>query len=103
MVGIIIGFYANVSLEIVYAVLSGSLIILLLSFGFFRKRTGRSPLFSVSTFIVFFSIGIATISLHSDLKKRHHYINSLPQEGAAQAVLKITSILKPNTQTLNYE
>ncbi len=103
MAGIIIGFYADVSLEVVYIVLASSLIFLVISFVSCRKRIRISPIFSVSTFVVFFSIGMATITFHNDLNKRHHYVNSLPQEGAVQAVLKITSILKPNNYYRKYE
>lgn len=101
--GIIIGFYADVSLEVVYIILIYSLVVLTLSFVLIKKRIGTFPIVSVATFFIFFSIGIATITFHNDVKKQDHYVHFLPQEKTSQVVLNITSVLKSTTYHRKYE
>jgi len=100
--GIVIDYYANFSLEAVFVALLVSLIVLLVSFVFYRKGT-RNSLFNLATFLVFFSIGLASIAFQNDIIKKDHFINSVPEKGNVDIILKITSVLKPSTYYRKYE
>ncbi len=103
VIGILIGFYVNISFLTVCVVLISSLAILTLIFLLIRNRLSLISLYTCSTFCVFICIGIAIVTIHNDLKRTDHYMNFSSAKNDLQIVAKITSHLKPNSYFNKYE
>ncbi|MCF6296366.1 MAG: competence protein ComEC family protein [Flavobacteriaceae bacterium] len=94
ILGIIIGYAFNFSLILIFtaALFSFSLLIY---FYFKAKSSFKLPLFfMIFTGILFFLIGILSISIQKPQHQKKHYINHIKANN--QTILRVEKILKPN-------
>ncbi len=103
ILGILVGFYWNPDSQISIVFLLSSLTSLGLLYLYSKKALNRSMYFMTNVFLVFFFIGIASITFHNDLNREHHYTTFLSEEHPTNAIVKITAVLKPNDYYTKYE
>ncbi len=101
IIGIMLGYYFNINHIQVVSLLIISMLWLSLSYILSKKQRFQNYYFTLSTYIVFLFIGMASITFKNPQFKENNYSNFL-SESFNETVLVINDILKPNNYYNNY-
>ena len=102
VLGILSAFYFKISLKVIFVL--SILVLVLLAIIFFnsRNKLNSSILFSISSSILFFFIGMTAYHIHSDSSKKDHYTAKSTFEEKS-IILRITKELKPSLFHYKFE
>jgi len=103
ILGIITGFYLNLTILVVIISLVSLLSILGIIYLLVGKINISSIYFSIASFLTFYFVGIAAITLNNDLNQKEHYTYFLSEENPNQTLIKVKTILKANAFYDKYE
>ncbi|MFD2516946.1 ComEC/Rec2 family competence protein [Salinimicrobium flavum] len=100
LLGIIAGFYLDLSVTKAFILLGISLLIFSLSFLRARKLIFGDPVLGISTYLLFLIIGFTTTTIHLPQNQASHYIHFIASESSyeesQQLRLEVREILKPD-------
>lgn len=99
--GIIIGFYCSFTIKTSTTALLITLFVLVLTYFLSRKKLKQHRYFTISTFITFIVIGIASITFNKSIQNKNHYSPYLSETNNT-SILIIDEILKPNSYNNRY-
>jgi competence protein ComEC len=94
ILGIVTGFYFNPSQKIILGLLVFFLISLIISFYITNKSFKQVYHFSMATYLLFFTIGIASITFKNQLNHKKHYLYFIEKEN--EILVQIEKQLKSN-------
>jgi len=100
IIGIICGYYFNFTAYTIVIVLLFALMCLTISYFMNIKSIVQKGYFTIFTFLVFFAIGITSITFNKSIEKKDHYSSSLSDTN--NTTLIIDEILKPNLYNDRY-
>jgi len=83
ILGIIAGYYLEISVATISIFTLSSAVVLVLCYILCKRTTSSSIYFIWSTFLVFFCIGILAITIKNDLNKKQHFTSYI-SEGKPQ-------------------
>jgi competence protein ComEC len=97
VIGILLGFYGNLSLETSIIITFILVILLSIIYGF-KKTIGRSKvLFGLFAYFTVISLGILIVNIHNPKNQAHHYTNSFNNFNKnVPIVFKVKEVLKPS-------
>ncbi|HEY9185583.1 MAG TPA: ComEC/Rec2 family competence protein [Salegentibacter sp.] len=100
--GIIAGFFLDIQLQVLFWVIS--LLALVFIFAFFRARRQIFPdaFFGILVFLITFSLGFLTTSLHKPENRPQHYINTEINSARSLLQARIAAKLKPTPYNQRY-
>lgn len=101
IIGIIIGFYYSFTIKTVTIALLITLIILVVTYFIGHKKLIQQSYFTISTFIAFIVIGMASISFNKSIQNKDHYSTYLSDTNDTSTLI-IDEILKPNSYNHRY-
>jgi len=101
IVGIVLGYYLEVSLFLVCSILLVSLLLLSITYFVSKKKGNYQYYFALAAYTTFVLIGIAAITFKNPQFKNKNYSNHL-SEKVNKAVLVIDDVLKSNDYYNNY-
>lgn len=101
VLGILFGFYVEPDVILVYLFLGCSLALLLVSY-FISNKLYKQPFhFNFLTYVLFFVIGLASVSFQNQQLKKEHYSHFIKPQN--QLILTIEKELKANNYYYKYE
>jgi len=101
IVGIIVGAFLKLPNTITGYLLGGGFLILVLVYFISNKVFNPQFYFALSSFIVFFIIGVSRLTFSKDINQESHYTFHLKK--ANSLVLEVSKTLKPSKNYLKYE
>ena len=101
IIGIIIGFYCSFTIKTSTTALFITLFILVVTYFLSRIKLKQPGYFTISTFITFIVIGIASIAFNKSIQNKNHYSSYLSETNNTSIVI-IDEILKPNSYNNRY-
>ncbi len=101
IVGIIVGAFLKVPIASIWYFLGGGFLLLLLVYFISNKVFNPQFYFALSSFIVFFIIGVSRLTFSKDINQKSHYTHHLKDENSL--ALEVTKSLKPSKNYLKYE
>ena len=101
IIGIIIGFYYSFTVNTVAITLLITLIILVFTYLIGHKKLIQQSYFTISTFIAFIVIGMASITFNKSIQNKNHYSAYLSDTNDTSTLI-IDEILKPNSYNHRY-
>jgi len=101
VLGIVFGYYFDVNLIYLLFILIGLLTILGLSYWQSKKSFSSNYHFNFVVYLLMFTIGISTITIHNDVNKKQHYSHFISDEN--KVVLIIEKVLKSDNYNDKYE
>ncbi|MFD0977659.1 ComEC/Rec2 family competence protein [Salinimicrobium gaetbulicola] len=105
LLGVIAGFFLNLSAEISVFIILISIVLFIGGFLRARELLFKDVFFGATTYLLFFSIGIFTATIHLPENQNGHYINQISSEKSSQAPalkIKIREVLKPDLYNAKY-
>ena len=93
ILGILTGFFFDISLRLVFSVLAITVCILCYMYSLSKNRIKPSNLFAFSSFLTFYIIGILSITIQNGRYQKNHYVKFSNLENV-NTTLKIREILK---------
>lgn len=103
LLGVITGFFLNFTVKAVLYIFSVALVLFIFSVLRARKILFHDTFFGVTTFFIFFSVGLCISYLHDPTHQKHHYINRISSENAtATLTIQIREVLKPDLYNHKY-
>jgi len=105
ILGILTGSYFNFQPTLLVAICSFLILSLSIQYVRSKKQFYPSIIFAVLSFLIFFFIGISSVSYKSQLNLQKHYANSskFTESKFTSSIVKIKKILKPNLFYNKYE
>ena len=100
--GIVAGYYTSSNYFLGLGLLAVSVVVLFLSWFFFRKSIYPNYLFGVFTFICFFLIGYVNYKTRLPGFQKNHISHILKKDTFQLVHVKIKEVLKPNDYRQNY-
>jgi competence protein ComEC len=100
ILGIVFGYYLNPNSLILIPILLILLVILAISYFLTNKSFKQHYHFSILTYLLFFTIGITSITFKNQLNNKKHYSHFIKNEN--KVVILITKKLKSNTYYHKY-
>lgn len=100
VLGILCGYYFPVSIKIIASISIFLIVALSIIFQLTKKNSKYLSLFSIVTFIIFFTIGYTSINIKNDLNRKNHYTH-FSEDGLF--LLKVTNELKQSKYYDKYE
>ena len=101
IIGIIIGFYCSFTIKTSTTALLITLFALVVAYLLSRKRLKQHSYFTISTFIAFIVIGIASTTFNKSIQNKNNYSSYLSETNNT-SILIINEILKPNSYNNRY-
>ena len=97
VIGIIFGYFLNMSLNFSFAATGVSLVLLFTSYLIAKKQFIKTIWFGVFSFITMILVGILVSNLHNDKNHKTHYTHQLSQEKDALKTImfRVREVLKP--------
>ena len=104
ILGILIGYFGNVSLLASLYVTGGSLLILFVCFLIARKQFTRTAWFGISAFITMVFTGVLVTNLHNEIYNPSHYTKQLSTEKEVlkNVAFRVREVLKPGNYYEKY-
>ena len=105
LLGVIAGFFLNLSAEISVFIILISIVLFIGGFLRARELLFKDVFFGATTYLLFFSIGIFTATIHLPENQKGHYINQISSENSSQPPalkIKIREVLKPDLYNAKY-
>jgi len=101
--GILIGFYFEITLSLVFTIFSTLTISLATHYFIHKNKTYKSLLFGILTLFTFVSIGIVSTKIYDSRNTKSHYTNqNLNLEHYNDLIFKISKRLKPDDYNNKY-
>ncbi|MDX5585682.1 MAG: ComEC/Rec2 family competence protein [Aureibaculum sp.] len=101
IIGIIFGLYCSFTIKTSTIALLITLFLLVVTYFLSRKKLKQHRYFTISTFITFIVIGIASITFNKSIQNKNHYSSYLSETNNT-SILIIDEILKPNSYNNRY-
>ena len=101
IIGIVLGFYIQLSLFLISAFLVFSILLLLITYLLSKKKENQYHYFTFCTYAVFILIGFASVTFKNPNVNEKNYLNHL-SDNSNETELIIVDILKPNAYYDSY-
>ncbi|WP_081211833.1 ComEC/Rec2 family competence protein [Salegentibacter sediminis] len=100
--GIIAGFYLDISLQVLFGIVSLLVPVFILAFYRARKQIFPDAFFGILVFLFIFFLGFLTTSLHNPKNRSLHYINAPENSEKTLLQARIIEKLKPASYNQRY-
>ena len=104
IIGILIGYFYNISLHLILSVLGSLILILTATFFIAKKQFIKTIWFGLFAFLTMICLGILTVNFHNQKNYSNHYSKFIPSQNDStkSITFRIREVLKPNNYSDKY-
>lgn len=100
--GVLAAHFSLFSFNFILVILPVCIVFMMVSWFFARKQLFQNPLFGITVYLLFFSVGFANYQMQLPRFQAQHYSHFINETAPATLQLKIKEILKPDSFSEKY-